>query len=107
MDKAILPIQPTPIAVRYTEGAVIQIQPVPVDTMVGRLRGITAITRVWADGDEMRCRLCPNCQASSIGVCTVLTKEKVPLGGGALYRFPGRLDLGGAASDKACAAGGP
>jgi hypothetical protein len=51
-------------------------QPEPVTTLVGRLRGITAITRVWENGDQNRCSLCRQCDASN-GVCSVLTTRTV------------------------------
>jgi hypothetical protein len=51
-------------------------QPWPTTTLVGRVRGVTAITRVWANGDEKRCSLCRQCEVSN-GVCNVLTTRTV------------------------------
>ena len=38
---------------------------------------MTAITRIWGNGDHERCRLCSSCGASREGVCLVLTEHPV------------------------------
>jgi hypothetical protein len=50
--------------------------PLPILYQIGRLNGVTAITRHWADGDEKRCRLCDECTAER-GVCTILVERYV------------------------------
>jgi hypothetical protein len=72
--------------------SVFQIQPIPIRTLVGRLNGVTAITRIWDDGDHLKCRLCPACDASTEGVCTVQTTETVPDSDAELYSLRGLRD---------------
>jgi hypothetical protein len=51
-------------------------QPTPTTTIVSRKRGMTSIARLWADGDEAKCRLCPSCRAAD-GMCLVTTTRPV------------------------------
>jgi hypothetical protein len=39
-------------------------QPMPVTTLAGRFRGVTAITRKWNPGETERCRLKSPCRPS-------------------------------------------
>jgi hypothetical protein len=72
--------------------SVFQIQPVPIRTLVGRLNGVTAITRIWDDGDHLKCRLCLACDASNEGVCTIQTTAVVPDSEAELYLSRGLRD---------------
>ena len=61
-------------------------QAYPTDTrvchMVDRGRTTTAIARTWADGDERRCRLCPNCQDRPVCLLMIsgyVSEEDAPL----------------------------
>lgn len=59
--------------------AVVSIQPYPALTLTNHLGGATAVTRIWEDGDEARCRLCPRekCKVYD-GVCMVGVMNHVP-----------------------------
>lgn len=59
------------------EMSVFHIQPFPVSIIVVENNGITAIARLWADGDHKRCRLCSSCHARDDGMCLVTTPSKV------------------------------
>ncbi|AGA28736.1 hypothetical protein [Singulisphaera acidiphila] len=66
-------------------------QPRPVQWFVAShapLWPTTAIARVWANGDEARCRLCPGreCMASH-GVCLVLISKAVPAEDAGLFKL--------------------
>lgn len=63
-------------AAEGTDRGTIRLRPIPVLFQIGRLNDVTAITRHWANGDETRCQLCPECTADG-HVCTVLTEEDV------------------------------
>jgi hypothetical protein len=75
----------------------LRMQPKPVETIVARMpiggEVATAITRIWAEGDTGRCRLCARCTAR-LNVCTKLTDVAVPVGSGGLFSTLGREDVG-------------
>ena len=58
----------------------IPLQPHPTRTRVSHRNSmgqiITAIARTWEDGDEARCRLCDECDASE-GMCLVQVVGRV------------------------------
>lgn len=64
-------------------------QPRPVQFFAGAMpfRGghVTAITRVWAEGDAARCRLCARCTASDEGVCQIQVNFKVDAADAAMF----------------------
>lgn len=57
---------------------------VPISTHIATLHGITAITRVWLEGDAAECRLCQTCVAKD-DVCLVQTTDVVAPGEAASY----------------------
>lgn len=67
---------------------IVRLQPLPTLTILGRHLGVTAITRQWVDGDELRCRLCPSCAADG-GICQVQTTENVTEDNAPLYSLVG------------------
>jgi hypothetical protein len=60
-------------------------QPLPASTLFETIGNVTAISRTWANGDQHRCRLCNVCAADERGMCLILTEERVPETGIALY----------------------
>ena len=72
--------------------SVFQMQPLPIRTLVGRLNGVTAIIRIWDDGDHRKCRLCQACDASNEGICTIQTTEQVLDSQAELYSLRGLRD---------------
>lgn len=71
-------------AVRLLDHADVEPQPHPVSTISARLvvtggQVISAITRIWAEGDLERCRLCDVCDACrTTRSCLKLVKRDVP-----------------------------
>jgi hypothetical protein len=76
-----------------------QAQPYPVSMAVCENNGVTAIARLWADGDHRRCRLCPTCHADDSGLCLVTTLTKVADDDLELYSLRGFRDVG---TDRPC-----
>lgn len=74
------------------EMSVFQIQPTPTATMVVEHGGITAIARLWADGDHRRCRLCPSCHADDSGLCLIAVGAMVIDSEAELYSLRGLLE---------------
>lgn len=76
------------------EMSIFQLQPYPVSMAVCENNGITAIARLWADGDHRRCRLCAACHATEDGLCLVTTQTKVADVDLELYSLRGFRDVG-------------
>lgn len=77
----------------------IRLQPIPIRTTINELNGVTAITRVWADGDARRCRLCDACCVINtgidrVGICTIQTDQSVSDGEAPLFSSRGFDDTG-------------
>lgn len=56
---------------------IIPFQPEPRQTLVAYLDGQTAVSRLWDDGDTLRCRLCLACKASDNN-CLVIVPFLLP-----------------------------
>lgn len=74
-------------------------QPEPIQWFVSSLPSVvapvTAITRVWDEGDTQRCRLCPQCTADhALGVCLVQVRCEVESGSAPLFSTHGMNDRG-------------
>jgi hypothetical protein len=70
-------------SISIDEGMItLPIRPLPIRCMTARVRLdngqlMTAITRIWRDGDTPRCRLCPVCTADD-NLCVILTNTFKP-----------------------------
>lgn len=74
------------------EMSVFQIQPLPAATMLVEHNGVTAIARMWVDGDHRRCRLCPSCHATDNGLCLITVTRPVGDSEADLYSLRGLLE---------------
>lgn len=60
------------------------LQPVPRFVLTSTINGVTAITRVWNEGDIPHCRLCHSCKAHE-GVCQIAVNGVVPAAAAATF----------------------
>lgn len=74
------------------EMSVFQLQPYPAATMLVEHNGVTAIARMWVDGDHRRCRLCPSCHATDNGLCLITVTRPVGDSEADLYSLRGLLE---------------
>jgi hypothetical protein len=76
---------------RRTRPATLPIQPEPIGTLVSHYwtadgECISALSRLWQDGDTRRCLLCDECSAThSLNFCQLQVRQYVPLESGSLF----------------------
>ena len=66
-----------------------------VSSMPAVISPVTAITRVWSDGDTLKCRLCTRCTADhALGVCMVQVRCVIASASVPLFSTHGMNDRG-------------